>query len=111
MALWSFWRSIAPTLLPRAPAGRRRTAGLEGPLALDKAATGRPCRVLAVHAPRSAPDWGRWLAEIGFLPGERVTVVSRSPWGGDRMVVRVGQSTFALRRAEAVCVHVEPLTS
>ena len=47
----------------------------------------------------------RRLAEIGFLPGERVKVVARVP-GGDPMAVRVGNSTFALRRREAQCVHV-----
>jgi ferrous iron transport protein A len=77
--------------------------------ALDRAAIGRACRVVAVHAPEGAPDWGRWLSEIGFLPGERVTVTARSVWGGDPMVVRVGQSTFALRRAEAACVEIETL--
>lgn len=77
--------------------------------ALDRAAIGQACRVVAVHAPEGAPDWARWLSEIGFLPGERVTVTARSVWGGDPMVVRVGQSTFALRRAEAACVEVETL--
>ncbi|ODU98987.1 MAG: iron transporter FeoA [Rubrivivax sp. SCN 70-15] len=77
--------------------------------ALDRAAIGQACRVVAVHAPEGAPDWGRWLSEIGFLPGERVTVTARSVWGGDPMVVRVGQSTFALRRAEAACVEIEAL--
>ena len=59
------------------------------------------------RSPEHLPDWGRWLGEIGFLPGERVSVTARSLWGGDPLVVRVGQSTFALRRAEAACVHVE----
>ncbi len=78
-------------------------------VALDTVATGRHCRVLAVHAPQDAPDWARWLVEIGFLPGEAVTVRSRSAWGGDPLAVRVGHSIFALRRAEAACVEVEPL--
>ena len=29
--------------------------------------------------------------------------------GGDPLVVRIGQSTFALRRAEAACVQVTSL--
>jgi ferrous iron transport protein A len=84
-------------------------AGLASVSALDRAAIGQACRVVAVRAPEGAPDWGRWLNEIGFLPGERVTVTARSVWGGDPMVVRVGQSTFALRRAEAACVEIEAL--
>jgi ferrous iron transport protein A len=78
---------------------------------LDTLATGLAARVVAVSCPATAPDWGRWLADIGFLPGEQVTVTARSPWGGDPLVVRVGQSTFALRRTEAACVHVAPLAT
>ena len=32
--------------------------------------------------------------------------MARALPGGDPLVVRVGQSTFALRRAEAACVEV-----
>jgi ferrous iron transport protein A len=80
-----------------------------GPIALDGAGTGLECRVVSVQAPEGLSEWARWLGEIGFLPGERVTVTTRSAWGGDPMVVRIGQSTFALRRAEAACVQVEPV--
>ncbi len=77
---------------------------------LDTAATGAEARVTAVQAPPEQADWARWLAEIGFLPGERVSVRARS-LGGDPIVVRVGTSTFALRRAEAACVQIEPETA
>lgn len=46
------------------------------------------------------------LVEIGFLPGERVRVVARASGGGDPLAVRVGESTFALRRGEAALVRV-----
>lgn len=75
---------------------------------LDTADTGAEARVTEVLAPAGQADWARWLAEIGFLPGERVSVRARS-LGGDPIVVRVGTSTFALRRAEAACVQVEAL--
>jgi ferrous iron transport protein A len=109
MTIWSLWKSTPhAALLPQESAGSiSPPAPTAGPLALDTAATGRVCRVLSVQAPDQLPDWGRWLAEIGFLPGEQVTVTTRSVWGGDPMVVRIGQSTFALRRAEAACVQVE----
>lgn len=109
MAFWSSWKELAPALLPRGSAAVRHRAAPSGPVALDGAGTGQACRVVAVHAPEGTPDWGRWLAEIGFLPGEPVMITARSVWGGDPMVVRVGQSTFALRRAEAACVQVEPV--
>ena len=62
--------------------------------------------VRSVTAPAHAPEWHRWLEEIGFIPGERVTLMARGMLGGDPLVVRVGASTFALRRAEAACVHL-----
>ena len=50
------------------------------------------------------------LLEIGFLPGERLRVVARSFPGGDPLAVRVGRTTFALRRREAglICVSTAP---
>ena len=60
----------------------------------------------AVHAPASAPEWSRLLDEIGFAVGERVEVMVRGVPGGDPLAVRVGESTFALRRAEAACIEV-----
>jgi ferrous iron transport protein A len=47
----------------------------------------------------------RRMAEIGFLPGEKVKLVARVP-GGDPVAVRVGSSTFALRHREAQCIQV-----
>jgi ferrous iron transport protein A len=46
------------------------------------------------------------LRDLGFVPGARCEVVARMWPGGDPMAVRVGGSTFALRRAEAVAVRV-----
>ncbi len=65
-----------------------------------------PAQVAAVQVPAELSDWSRWLAEIGFLPGEGVELLALGPFGGDPLVVRVGDSTFALRRAEAACVRV-----
>ncbi|MEZ5652068.1 MAG: FeoA family protein [Burkholderiaceae bacterium] len=62
--------------------------------------------VHGVEAPVHAPEWADWLSEIGFLPGERVHILARGPFGGDPIVVRIGDSTFALRLAEAACVQV-----
>lgn len=96
------------------------SAPLPHPLAADDAAPkpghirtlaqldlGQAMQVLAVRAPVHAPEWADWLAEIGFLPGETVKILSRGLPGGDPLVVRIGQSTFALRRAEAACVQVQ----
>lgn len=73
---------------------------------LDRAVVGQALTVQNVAAPLAAPEWARWLEEIGFCVGERVMLMARALPGGDPMVVRVGQSTFALRRAEAACIRV-----
>jgi len=67
---------------------------------------GASATVVAVVAPPDAQEWVEWLEAIGFLPGERVRLITRGVPGGDPLVVRVGDSTFALRRAEAACVTV-----
>jgi ferrous iron transport protein A len=46
------------------------------------------------------------LRDLGFIAGARCEVMARMWLGGDPMVVRVGGSTFALRRAEAFAVRV-----
>jgi ferrous iron transport protein A len=73
---------------------------------LDLASIGDALTVQQVEAPLAAPEWARWLEEIGFIAGEQVMLMARALPGGDPMVVRIGQSTFALRRAEAACIGV-----
>jgi ferrous iron transport protein A len=48
------------------------------------------------------------LIEIGFLPGERVRVIARGQPGDEPIAVRIGRSTFALRRFEAAFIQVQP---
>ena len=55
------------------------------------------------------------LRDLGFVAGARCEVIAKMWPVGDPMVVRVGGSTFALRRAEAAAVRVtrlerEPVT-
>jgi len=76
------------------------------PANLAEVAIGTRWQVAHVQAPAAAPEWAGWLAEIGFLPGESVSVMARGLPGADPLVVRIGQSTFALRRAEAACITV-----
>lgn len=46
------------------------------------------------------------LLELGFAPGEKIRVVAESFPRRDPMAVRVGNTIFALRRAEAALVQV-----
>jgi Fe2+ transport system protein FeoA len=49
------------------------------------------------------------LRDLGFVAGARCDVLARMWPAGDPLVVRVGGSTFALRRAEAAAVRVTRL--
>ena len=55
---------------------------------------------------RMTEEGVRRLQELGFVPGERVTVVRRGFPSGDPLAVRVGTSLFALRRVEASAIKV-----
>ncbi|HUQ10195.1 MAG TPA: FeoA family protein [Steroidobacteraceae bacterium] len=46
------------------------------------------------------------LRDLGFVAGAQCKVVARMWPGGDPIAVRVGGSTFALRRAEALAVQL-----
>jgi ferrous iron transport protein A len=47
------------------------------------------------------------LRDLGFVAGARCELLARMWLGGDPLVVRIGGSTFALRRAEAAAVLVQ----
>jgi ferrous iron transport protein A len=51
------------------------------------------------------------LLELGFAAGEKIRVIAESFPRRDPMAVRVGNTTFALRRAEAAMIQVAPLIS
>lgn len=48
------------------------------------------------------------LLEIGFAAGEKIRVIAESFPRRDPMAVRVGNTIFALRRAEAELVQISP---
>ena len=78
-------------------------------MTLDQAPLATAWRVQRVSTDGFDKDRARQLEEIGFLPNEQVSVMTRAFPGGDPMVVRVGMSTFALRRAEARCIELVSL--
>ena len=83
-----------------------QAAGNASEFGLNEADIGLRCVVTALTAPVTAPEWAYWLEDIGFIVGEVVTVTGRSALGGDPLVVRVGASTYGLKRAEAACIRV-----
>ena len=79
-------------------------------LPLDELPVGVVAQIRAVEAsdPNVPVNVLRRLAEIGFIAGEQVRIISRGVPGGTPLAVRIGTSTFALRRHEARCVRVVP---
>jgi ferrous iron transport protein A len=98
-----------------AAAGPAGPVGAAGAVRLADLATGAPARVVSVSATDAASaDSGasgglsRRLAELGFLPGERLRIVARGFLGREPIAVRIGTGTFALRLFEAACIRVCP---
>jgi len=73
---------------------------------LDDLEPGDQALVAEVSPPHELSAWTAWLTSLGFEPGEPVRLLSRARPGGDPLCVRVGGSTYALRRAEAACIRV-----
>jgi ferrous iron transport protein A len=72
-------------------------------------APGASARVVSVSSADSrAPELGRRLAELGFLPGEAVRIVARGLLARAPIAVRIGTATFALRLFAAACIRVSP---
>jgi ferrous iron transport protein A len=73
-------------------------------------ANGAEARVVSVSSSSvgGSVDLGRRLAELGFLPGEKLRIVARGLLGREPIAVRIGTGTFALRLFEAACIRVCP---
>ncbi len=76
---------------------------------LDTAPLHQKLVITDLTSPIEASEWVQCLEEIGFLPGEPVSVVARVMPGASPLVVSVGPSFFALRDNEARCVQVRPI--
>lgn len=63
--------------------------------------------VQRVEAAYSNDAIAQRLADLGFVPGESVRLTATGPVGGDPLLVQIGFTRFALRRAEAARVLVE----
>ncbi len=101
---------------PQGAAAEAGSAVPPGAIRLADLPTGAPARVVSVTAlgagacaePPVAAGLSRRLAELGFLPGERLRIVARGFLGRDPIAVRIGTGTFALRLFEAACIRVCP---
>lgn len=67
---------------------------------------GAPAVVDGVHDVHAADPIAQRLRDLGFVDGEPVRVVALGPMGGDPVLIQIGYTRFALRRAEAQRVSV-----
>jgi ferrous iron transport protein A len=66
-----------------------------------------PAVVTAVEDCAPADPVARRLRELGFVRGEVVRIVARGPIRADPVLVQVGFTRFALRKAEADRVVID----
>jgi ferrous iron transport protein A len=78
-------------------------------MTLDALAEGRSGTVVGIApmALADGVDLARRLMELGFIPGERIRMLKRGMPGGDPLAIKVGNSTFALRRFEAALISIQ----
>ncbi len=88
-----------------APSGLALDPGYVSLSALSPGTTGTVVGVGSPAAELSPLE--RRLLELGFVNGEEIEIVAEARPGRDPFVVRIGNSTFALRRREAESVWVE----
>ncbi len=67
-----------------------------------------PATVVEVEDAADSDPIARRLRDLGFVHGEPVRVVAHGPFRRDPLLVQVGFTRFALRRAEAQRVRVTP---
>jgi ferrous iron transport protein A len=88
-----------------APSGLALNPALVSLAALPPGTAGRVVAVGANSAALSPLE--RRLLEFGFVSGEEVRILAEARPGRDPFVVRIGNTTLALRRREAQSVWVE----
>jgi ferrous iron transport protein A len=99
---------LSGTLGPAPVDMSKALAAASGSMRLADLAIGTAARVVSVAGADStgSPELGRRLAELGFLPGERLRIVARGLMGREPIAIRIGTGTFALRLFEAECIRV-----
>ena len=88
-----------------APEGLRCAPGFVSLAALPPGTRGCVVSVGSSAVPLSALE--RRLLEFGFVHGEQIEILAEARPGRDPFVVRIGNTTIALRRREAQSVWVE----
>jgi ferrous iron transport protein A len=87
------------------PFGLALSPGFVSLAALPPGTSGRVIGVGSASSLLSALE--RRLLEFGFVSGEQVEILAEARPGRDPFVVRIGNTTLALRRREAQSIWVE----
>jgi ferrous iron transport protein A len=78
---------------------------------LSELSRGVVAHVVAVEAAHADDTIARRLRDLGFVRGEQVRIVATGPFGAEPLLVHIGHTRFALRRAEAARVRVALATA
>lgn len=100
------YRLPLPPIDVSSPAATRAVAAT---VALSELPLGVPAHVVGLRAAADtdeAKELALRLLEIGFMAGEPVRVIAQGHPGREPIAVRIGGTTFALRRFEAEQVLV-----
>jgi len=76
-------------------------------VSLSTLAAGTTAHVVSVGSGSTLSALERRLLQFGFVHGEQVEILAEARPGRDPFVVRIGNTTLALRRREAQSVFVE----
>src|SRR5437899_7551766 len=111
--LFARWSSISRIILIlkiRIPRVTTMTGAASAAISLHQLPSRQWAIVLDVLRPDSPEDRELVLrlTEIGFVPGEAVCIVANGVPGREPLAVRLGHTTFALRRHEASLIRVTP---
>ena len=91
-------RQLPDPSSPGFPAAADQAVSLST-VALDQAVI--VCQVRSGNSAAEGGDIGLRLQELGFVAGERLRVIAHGHPGREPVAVRIGNTTFALRRFEA----------
>jgi len=73
---------------------------------LSQLRKGQVAQVLGIQSQGPLDSIAQRLLDLGFVVGEQVRCVTMAPFGGDPMLVQIGFTRFALRKAEAARVLI-----
>ncbi|NZA26067.1 ferrous iron transport protein A [Luteimonas sp. SJ-92] len=74
---------------------------------LSELPRGASARVERVEDRAPGDPIARRLRELGFIAGEAVRITAAGPFGAEPLLVQIGFTRFALRRAEAARVLLD----